>query len=88
MELAIGAITGSGGALVALYLWNRSLRDDKDKLEKQIEKKDNDLKSVSADSLKCITLINSDREGEQRHRRELEKLMTQIESHLGNSNQT
>ena len=64
----ISVITGSGGALVVLMMWVRIVN-------KQIAEKDEQLRSISLQSVECITKILSKIEDEEKWKKRIESII-------------
>ena len=67
----ISIITGSGGALVVLMMWVRIVN-------KQITEKDEQLRTISLQSIECITKIISKIEDEEKWKKRVEEILNSI----------
>ncbi|HRQ87209.1 MAG TPA: hypothetical protein PLA50_00305 [Bacteroidia bacterium] len=81
-EPLIALLTGSGGALIAMWMWNRSLIADKKEMNDQHKEKDARLMGITREAIECIQATVSSREAEGEFRDRIEGVLARIEQKL------
>lgn len=78
----VALLTGSGGALVSMGLWVRSLLADKREMVEQHKEKDRQLMTITREAIECIQATVSSRESESDFKERLESVLDRIDAKL------
>lgn len=79
----ISALTGSGGALLALGMWIKTLLADRKDMVEQHKLKDRQLVDITREAIECIRNSITRSDDDEAFRERIEKTLDSIDDKLG-----